>query len=356
MNDLASTIDDRPHSAANGRHYHLPPPPKLQDQLALFLITYNRSEYLLATLQMLMESPFQGCRITVVDNCSSDGTSEIIASFHNRFPNFKYLRNRINIGGNPNYLKAIELSSSEYTWILCDDDFLDFSDCADVVKAIESNKFDLIEIGIPDKANWPRGVATTVEKILEQGLDYHSRMTFFPAYIFRTSLFDSDCFCWGYKNIDRLYPQFEFLNKSIRDNFTIYLAVNKIVIRNESCDHSFYPLVWYASWVTCCRTIPDAAVRYKAIEQATIDRGFYKGLGFWTILDRKINNDGDFWFRIISILRVFNWKQRLKYFLVLPLAFMPLPLSFWVWLRASLYKLMRVPKKDIPPLNFVNRG
>jgi glycosyltransferase involved in cell wall biosynthesis len=328
----------------------------IEDILEIIVITYNRSSFFKRTLEQLSQSPFTACRITILDNCSSDDTRDVALKCSEAFVDLHVITHRINIGGNPNYLKAIELSSSEYTWILCDDDYQDFSGCYDVVKAIESNKFDLIAIGVPDKADWPRGVATTVEKILEQGLDYHSRMTFFPAYIFRTSLFDSDCFCWGYKNIDRLYPQFEFLNKSIRDNFTIYLAVNKIVIRNESCDHSFYPLVWYASWVTCCRTIPDTAIRYKAIEQATIDRGFYKGLGFWTILDRKINNDGDFWIRIITILRVFNWKQRLKYFLVLPLAFMPLPLSFWVWLRASLYKLMRVPKKDIPPLNFVNRG
>lgn len=327
-----------------------------KDLLEIIIITYNRSSLLDRTLNQLKGSVFSKWKITVLDNCSTDATDNVVSEFIDVFPQLIYVRNRINIGGNPNYLKAIEFSSSEYTWILCDDDFLDFSHCDDVVQAIESNKFDLIEIGVPEKAHWPRGVATTVEKIVEQGFDYHSRMTFFPAYIFRTSLFDSACFCWGYKNIDRLYPQFEFLNKSIRDNFTIYLAANKIVIRNESSDHSFYPLVWYASWVACCRTIPNVALRSKAIEQATIDRGFFKGLGFWTILDRKINNDGEFWFRIITILLVFNWKQRLKYFLVLPLAFMPLPLSFWVWLRALLYRFMKVPKKDIPPLNFVNRG
>jgi len=328
----------------------------LKDRLEIILITYNRCEYLLATLQQLELSPFRECHITVVDNCSPDNTTEIVDQFLSKFPNMTYIRNRINIGGNSNYLKAIELSTSEYTWIVCDDDFLDFSKCRDVLDAIKSNIFDLIVVGATDKGTWARGVATTSSKLLEQYKDYYVRMTFFPAYIFKTSLFDSICFCWGYKNIDRLYPQFEFLNKSIREDFSIYLAENKVVIRNDVNDHSFYPLFLYASWVACCRTIQTATVRNQTIEQITVDRGFFNSLGFWTIVDRKLNNDGDFWLRILSIMLTFSWKLRLKYLLVFPFVFVPLPFSFWVWVRSAIYTILKVPQKNIPPLNFVNRG
>jgi glycosyltransferase involved in cell wall biosynthesis len=328
----------------------------LKETLEIIIITYNRADSLTNTLNYLKESPFSSCRITVLNNCSTDDTIDVCSRAASDFTSFTLISNRVNIGGNPNYLKAIEISSSNYTWILCDDDYLDFSDCDDVVKAIESQIYDLIEVGAQEKGTWPRGCATTVSRMLAQGLDYHSRMTFFPAYIFRTELFDSACFCWGYANIHNLYPQFAFLNKSVNENFNIYLAKNKIIIRNEVCELSFLPLFWYAAWVTCCRTISDDKIRYKAIEQATMDKGFFKGLGFWTILDRKICDDGNFWGRVITILWALNLQQRLKYLLILPLAFMPIPLSFWVWVRSFLYKMMKVPQNDIIPLNFVNRG
>lgn len=331
-------------------------PIQLIDRLEILLITYNRCKYLMATLQMLEQSPFRICHITVIDNCSPDETLETVKLFSVLFPDLTYVRNRVNIGGNPNYLKAIEMSSSEYTWILCDDDILDFSDCDDVVEAVLSGRYDLVEVGATERGNWPRGRATTVGKLVERELDYYFRMSFFPAYIFKTSLFDSNCFCWGYKNIDRLYPQFEFLNKSLDENFSIYLATHRIVTRNDVNDLSFSPLFWYVSWVECCKTIKMADVRTRTIEHATRDRGFFKSLCFWSIIDRHRSYDGDFYVRVARILRVMSWKQRVKYLLVLPFVLLPLPLSFWVWVRSTLYTLMHVPKEDIPPLNFVNRG
>lgn len=192
--------------------------------------------------------------------------------------------------------------------------------------------------------------------MLDEGLDYYSRMSFFPAYIFRTNLFDSFCFCWGYKHINNLYPQFAFLNKSVQEDFSVYLANKKIVTRNEPEGNSFFPLAWYASWVACCKSISDKKLRYQVIEEATIDRGFFKGLCFWTILDKKCNNDGMFILRVLSILLAFNGRQRIKYLLVLPISLLPLPLSFWVWVRLMLYRLMCVPDNEIPPLEFIERG
>jgi glycosyltransferase involved in cell wall biosynthesis len=327
----------------------------LKDQLGIQIITYNRCDYLLTTLQLLEQSPFRDCPITVIDNCSPDDTGLIVARFKSIFSNLTYLCNRINIGGNPNYLKAIELSSSEFTWILCDDDFLDFSDCNDVIEAIESGSFDLVEVGAVERDRWTRGIATSAKKMVEQGLNYRYPLSFFPSFVFRTSLFDSACFCWGYKNIDRLFPQFEFLNKSIRDDFTIYIARKRIVIRNDVNDLSFSPLFFYASWVACCRTIPDPAVRAREIYNATTDNGFFKSLGFWSVMD-KYTGDGNFWWRVAEILRIMNLCQRMKYLMVLPLALLPLPFSFWVWVRATLYRLMKVPVEDVPPLRIVERG
>jgi glycosyltransferase involved in cell wall biosynthesis len=328
---------------------------RLKDRFEILIITYNRCSYLLTTLQILEQSPFRECRITVIDNCSPDATHETVKRFRDLFPDLTYVRNRVNIGGNPNYLKAIEMSSSEYTWILCDDDFLDFTNCNDVIEAIETGTFDLIEVGAIERGSWVRGNANSAKRMVEQGLNYYYPLSFFPAYIFRTALFDSACFSWGYKNIDRLYPQFEFLNKSIREDFSIYIARKRIVTRNDVNDLSFSPLVFYALWVACCRTISDPVIRAREINSATADNGFFKSLGFWTIMDKHMY-DGNFWWRVAEILRTMNLRQKMKYLMVLPLALLPLPFSFWVWIRVTLYRLMKVPAENVPPLRVVNRG
>ncbi len=72
-------------------------------------------------------------------------------------------------------------------------------------------------------------------------------------------------------------------------------------------------------------------------------------------MDRHMN-DGDFCWRVIGILRTFNWRQRLKYLLVLPLVLVPVPFSFWVRLRAMIYRLKKVPAEDVPPLRLLHRG
>lgn len=323
--------------------------------LEILLITYNRCSHLANTLRLLESSPFRSCRITVLDNCSPDKTRETVAGFVESFPNLNYLRNRVNISGNPNYLKAIELATSEYTWILCDDDALDFSACEDVIAAVDSGAFDLIEVGATERGDWPRGCATRVQEMVANGYDYYFRMSFFPAFIFRTEKFDGACFAWGYKHIDLLYPQFEFLNKSVRENFNLYLANKRIVVRNDFNDHSFAPLTWYAAWVSCCRVIDNCAIRYRAVDDATADRGFYKCLGFWTLHDRYLRS-GEFCWRVLTIMRAISWRQRLKYLIILPILILPLPFSFWVWIRRMVYKFMNVPESEVPSLNILDRG
>lgn len=325
-----------------------------KSELEIVIITYNRYTFLDKTLQQLLLSPFAGCRITVLDNCSTDATRDTCVRLSSSFPDFRVITHRVNIGGNANYLRAVEFSTSTYTWVLCDDDFLDFSHCDDVIDAINSGEFDLVEVGATERGGWSRGVATSARKMVDQGLDYHFRLSFFPAYIFRTSLFDSACFCWGYKHIDRLYPQFAFLNKSVREDFSIYLAKTRIVIRNDVNDNSFSPLAWYAAWVTCCRTIPDQLARSRAIEHATSDRGFFKCITFWTILDKKMG-DGEFWIRVAGIFLALNLRQRMKYLMVFPLALIPVPLPFWVWVRSTIYRIMNVPDTEVPPVRVVHR-
>ena len=108
----------------------------IEEKLEIVLITYNRYKDLENTLKQFSDGPFSDCKITILDNCSDDKTPEICVKYKNIFPDMTIIRHRKNIGGNANILRAVETSKSIYTWIICDDDSYDFSDCLDIVKQL----------------------------------------------------------------------------------------------------------------------------------------------------------------------------------------------------------------------------
>lgn len=120
----------------------------LEEKLQIYLITYNRKEKLKETLDSILneESPVRNFSITILDNASTDGTTELIDEYCKSFSNLTHVRHSVNIGGNANICRAFELSAScnkEYAWILCDDDKYDFSNWNEVEYNVKQGK-DLI--------------------------------------------------------------------------------------------------------------------------------------------------------------------------------------------------------------------
>ena len=113
----------------------------LKDTLEIILITYNRKEYLENTLKQIFasSSPLSGLDITILDNKSNDGTSELVQKYSKRYSNIKHVINNRNIGGNANIARAFEIASKKYVWVLCDDDNYDFTHFDEVVEGMKNN-------------------------------------------------------------------------------------------------------------------------------------------------------------------------------------------------------------------------
>lgn len=82
--------------------------------------TYNRSEYLTQCLSCLLAQTFTDFELIISDNCSTDGTSEVVRRFAD--PRIRYYRNTHNIGVFPNMNRCLELATGDYVSILHDDD------------------------------------------------------------------------------------------------------------------------------------------------------------------------------------------------------------------------------------------
>lgn len=118
----------------------------LKNLLQIVLITYNRKACLSQTLTKIFsdDSPIKDLEIVVLDNHSTDGSSELIDDYCKKHKNLKHIIHNRNIGGNANICRAFEVASKKYLWVLCDDDKLDWTHWNEIEKAVISDKYDMI--------------------------------------------------------------------------------------------------------------------------------------------------------------------------------------------------------------------
>lgn len=87
--------------------------------VSVVLPTYNRAGYLPQALDSLVAQSRQPDEIIVVDDCSTDATSEVLARYVGRV---HAIRNETNIGKPAALNRAISLASGSHIWIFDDDD------------------------------------------------------------------------------------------------------------------------------------------------------------------------------------------------------------------------------------------
>ena len=91
-------------------------------KLSICIPTHNRAEFLPATLESIAAQWTDDIEIAVSDNASTDHTAAIVESYRARLGRVRWSRADTNRGADANYLKAVEISTGEYCWILGSDD------------------------------------------------------------------------------------------------------------------------------------------------------------------------------------------------------------------------------------------
>ncbi len=196
----------------------------VKEKLEIILITYNRIRNLEHTVQQLLHSPVRDYKITVLDNHSTDGTSEYLTQLSKDWENINHIRHNRNIGGNANICRAFEIASSEYIWVLCDDDEYDWSNWNEVEKAIDANE-DVICIAdyyIKDK---------------KSQAEIAAQLTFLPAGIYKTSNLTSEVMLNSYYSIYTLFPHLPIVFSVFNEGKKIYLC-EKGIVKNGMVENS----------------------------------------------------------------------------------------------------------------------
>ena len=233
------------------------------------LITYNRAKELERTLDVFIAAGLTTIKMHILDNASTDNTPHIVALAQLKWPNLTYHRNAYNIGGNANILRALEVSNSEYSWIIGDDDAWLLDSLDELLTVIQDGKADVVRLGwlvAPDN----RGKLLQATEIVESEKFFFASLSMISATIIRRCII-TPTLPYGYMAIPDAYPQLVSILKSItRCQLLIYTMSTDLMIHTPSSSPGYYlgDLEWCSSWFRMSRFIDDNIIRRKFVGEA----------------------------------------------------------------------------------------
>jgi len=100
-------------------------------RLDVFILSYNRADFLRETLESLQAQTFKDFRIIVLDNASTDHTAEVVREFSQKRSAILH-QHPTNIGWLDNYLKVGILAEADWVMAFHDDDIIhpQYIECA----------------------------------------------------------------------------------------------------------------------------------------------------------------------------------------------------------------------------------
>lgn len=213
------------------------------------LITFNRGNCVDKTLEKFYQIRNTGMKFHVLDNCSTDNTEEIIQKWQENWPELIYHKNQYNIGGNANILRAIELTNSEYVWIIGDDDEWYVDDLLELIDVLNIQKADVIRLGwlVLDHE---KGQFLPAKKLFNPQGFFFASVSMISSTIVRRQLITPHL-PWAYMNIANMYPQLVGIIKTFeKQELIVYSLKKDLMLHTPSQVPGYFKadLEWYVMW------------------------------------------------------------------------------------------------------------
>ena len=109
--------------------------------VSICIPTYNQAKFIMDALNSVLKQQYKNIEIIVVDDCSVDGTFEIVSKFSDTATNISVYRNKNNIGMVKNWNRCLELAKGKYVKFVFGDDLLCSNDAVStMVQLMEASK------------------------------------------------------------------------------------------------------------------------------------------------------------------------------------------------------------------------
>jgi len=113
--------------------------PSSRPLVTIAMPTYNRADgYLTEALDAALAQTYSPLEILVSDNCSSDGTPDLMAEYDD--PRIRYVRHDTNLGAQGNFEYCLDAARGEFFVMLHDDDRMDPDFVETCVDALEGRR------------------------------------------------------------------------------------------------------------------------------------------------------------------------------------------------------------------------
>jgi len=109
---------------------------KRQKLVSVVIPTYNLKSDLLDCIDSIVRQDYKNIEIIVVDNASTDGTSEAVKK---KFPKVKVIRNKKNLGVTGGANRGVKEAKGEYLLMIDHDNILKIDMLTELVKLLESD-------------------------------------------------------------------------------------------------------------------------------------------------------------------------------------------------------------------------
>jgi len=199
--------------------------------LTIAIPTYNRPAFLLDTIRCLLSQLTPACRLIIVDNASEPPAEDAIRDIGREFwaAGGQIARNPVNIGANANVLRCMEVCSSEWVWIVSDDDRIWENAVSTVLKDIAAHSqcafLNFAQKSHPrDQSVLTRG-RTDFLGVLKS--DFYT-LLFLTTTVYRISAIRK-FILHGYTQIPSLAPHLAVMTMAVGDTDMVYFSEKTIV-------------------------------------------------------------------------------------------------------------------------------
>jgi len=236
------------------------------ERLTPVIITYNRAEQLERTLNAFLNAGLDSMQLTVLDNASPDTTSEVVAAFQEKWSELRYVRNRFNIGGCANYLRAIELTESEYCWVIGDDDEWMFDGLQELIGQLSDRSADVIRLGWQVELS-ERAKMYTLAELVGSSPNFLGSVSMISSVIVRRSFISqylSEC----YFSLSDFYPQMvPFYRQVSSSSIKVYsLSVDFMThTPSDKPGYFFGDLEWLTYYCRNTRYLSERSMQKKVV-------------------------------------------------------------------------------------------
>jgi glycosyltransferase involved in cell wall biosynthesis len=230
------------------------------------VITYNRSTRLERMIRTFIQAGYTSMRFHILDNCSTDNTRDVVEYYRDKYwPLLYYHRNKYNIGGDANILRAVEISDSEYFCVFGDDDEWNLEYFDEVTEILSQGEADIIRLG------WQASQKSQGQLLPASDLVYNDPKFLISLWamsnvIVRKSLISCDLFS-AYRGINCHAPLLPPIWKLIESkNLLVYTCSRRLcsIVPSEANDEPNYwmgDMGWDASWLRLGKFFKTSALR-----------------------------------------------------------------------------------------------